>query len=121
MGGIQVNYYLSVQQMESGWIEKVTRLVMRDGIAAQGACEQDRCQWCAENQVRRWWQRRHFPVVLSSEEQLSAGRRSKGTKGQQGKQRHTHKWRQAIPPEPIRGDGGTQLGSAAQLTLTHVG
>lgn len=36
---------------------------------------------------------------------------------QQGKQRHTHKWSQAIPPEPIRGYGGTELGSAAQLTL----
>lgn len=64
--------------MESGWVEKVTRLEMRDGIAAQDACEQDWLQQCAESQGRRWQQRRDFPVVLSSEEELSAGRRSKG-------------------------------------------
>lgn len=95
---------------------------MRAGTAAQGAHEQDRIQPCAETQVRRWWQGRHFSVVLNSEEELSAGRRSRGPVPRaSGEDRHTPQWSQAIPLEPIREDGGTELGSAAQLTLTHTG
>lgn len=108
-GGIQVTYDLSMQQLKSGCTEKVTRLEMRDGFAAQGKVQpasRTGCGMCwepgqevvAEEALPRDRGSRPYQQGATQRRQEAE---ATCTEGQRGKLRAVlHEWSQHIPTEP---------------------